>query len=129
MTMQEFIRHNSIRLSAERVDANPHMQDSQMDHYKCILRAGRSSLTVHFSKGFAHTGKPPTAEEVLDCLASDAASVENSPELQDWCSDLGYDPDSRKAEQIYNVIVAQAVKLKRLMGESVYKTLLWDIER
>ena len=41
----------------------------------------------------------PHAADVLSCLISDAQSVGSS--FEDWCADLGYDFDSRKAYRTY----------------------------
>jgi len=41
-------------------------------------------------------------DAILDCLVSDAWSVLNSRGFEDWANELGYDPDSRKAERTYN---------------------------
>jgi hypothetical protein len=129
-TLTDFIRDNHVRLTAERTDHNPHMDDDarNMDHWKCKLIVGPRSMTVYFSKGFAHNGAEPTAPEVLDCLASDASSVVDAS-FEDWCSEYGYDTDSRKAEQTYKTIRRQARRLRDLFSSDAFKTLLWDTER
>lgn len=73
-------------------------------------------LTVPFYMGQALT-EEPTAEEVLECLLSDASGVECARSFEDWASDLGFDPDSRKAERIYKACERIAVKLRRFLGE------------
>jgi hypothetical protein len=73
-------------------------------------------MSVYFSMGPAHC-KEPTPKDVLECLFLDASSVENSRSFEDWCSDLGYETDSRKAESTYIVCGRQASKLHRLLGE------------
>lgn len=74
---------------------------------------------------FAH----PDAESVLDCLASDAATVENARRFEEWAEELGYDPDSREAEKTFDVCVDAAKQLEDFLGRDAYNTLLWDIER
>lgn len=129
-TLASFIEHNHVSLSYEQTDSNPCMDDSaNMDHYKCVLRAGRSRMTVYYSKGYGHNGAEPQADEVLDCLASDASGYENAQGFEGWCSDFGYSADSRKAEKTYHTVEKQAKKLKALLGDSAYKALLWDTER
>ena len=135
MTMQEFIKANKIRMTAERTDTNPHMDSSNMDHWKVKLtldgayHLGRKQLTTYFSMDYGHNGKEPQADDVLDCLASDASGFENSRSFEDWAGDYGYDPDSRKAEKIYKTVERQSAKLKNFLGDDLYKTLLWDTER
>lgn len=129
-TIHDFISEHNITISSEWADRNPHMDDSaSMDNYKCRLRANGRQMTLYFSKGIAHHGVAPEADEVLDCLASDAAGFENAQGFEDWASEYGYDTDSRKAERIYATVERQAAKLKTLLGEDAYRQLLWDMER
>jgi hypothetical protein len=99
---------------------------------------GNYKQTVHHSKlradyeFYLSSRMTPTAPEVadvLDCLASDASGVENSRDFEEWCSEYGYDTDSRKAEKTYRICAAQAEQLKSFLGEDLYKQLLWDTER
>lgn len=130
LSLDAFIRCARITMTAERVDRNPHMDYAPMDHWKCRLRAGRRSMTVYFSKGFGHKGAEPAAAEVLNCLAMDASGYENAGDFESWCSEYGYDADSRKAERTYKAVEKQVAALRRFLGaESTYKTLLWGTER
>jgi len=134
VTIAQFIKDNHIHMTVERTDSNPSMVDSaNMDHWKCVLirRAGSRAyrMTVYFSMGYGHNGKAPKVADVLDCLASDAASVEGSY-FEEWCADLGYDTDSRKAEKTYKTCEHQAKRLKNwLDNDDIYQQLLYDCER
>jgi hypothetical protein len=85
-------------------------------HYRVSLRRAddrRQRLTVPFHMGSAHTDEP-TAEDVLDCLLSDA----NTPEdFEEFCSEYGYDTDSRKAEKTHRACLAIGKKLRAFLGE------------
>lgn len=72
--------------------------------------------------------EPPTVAEVLDCLASDASSVDGAGSFEDWASDLGFDSDSRKAEDTYRATAKQANELRRLLGPVDYRVLLENVE-
>lgn len=127
--MQEFVTAHKITMTAERTDSNPHMDNSrEMDHWRVTLRRGSKRMSLVFSKGFGHNGAKPTAAEVLDCLASDASSVDGN-NFEDWARELGYDEDSRKAQRTYNTIERQLRSLGRLLGPDLYPTALYDIER
>lgn len=133
-TISEFVALHCIRMKCERTDSNPNMSDSDrtMDHWKCVFRIttnGRASrLTTYFSMGSAHNGKAPNAAEVLDCLASDASGATGS--FEDWCSDYGYDTDSRKAEKTYKIIQRQSGKLRAFLGSDfTFENLLYRTER
>jgi hypothetical protein len=133
MKIGEFIKSRKVRMDAPQyVDDNPNMAGDDdwkrtATHWKCIIRRGNKQMTVYFSQGSAHT-KEPTLTDILDCIASDAAGIDNASGFEDWCSEYGYDTDSRKAERTYNVCVKQAEALKRMFGED-FKTLLYDTER
>lgn len=43
--------------------------------------------------------KPPSLDDVLHSLVMDASAEEEG--FEDWCADLGFDPDSRKALETY----------------------------
>ena len=66
------------------------------------------------------TFKPvrPSAASVLHCLLSDATACEQS--FRDWCSDYGYDEDSRKAEATYRACQEAGDKLRKIFtGQQV----------
>lgn len=45
---------------------------------------------------------PPSIAEVTYSLVSDGAADFDATSFEDWVSDYGYDPDSRKAEHTFN---------------------------
>ncbi len=129
MTLDAFIKSAGLTMTAGRTDSNPNMDSSTaMDHWKVTIRAGRSRMSTVFSMGYGHKGNAPTLADVLDCLASDASSVAQA-DYDEWARDMGYDTDSRKAERTYKACVRQGEKLKRLLGDSAYETLLYHTER
>ena len=130
VTIENLIESNHITLTATRWHENPNMDDSRdMDHWKVTLRFGRARMTIYFSKGYGHHGAEPTADEVLDCLASDAGGVENSNSFADWCGEYGYDEDSRKAEKTYKACRHNSNRLRSFLGDDLFEQLLWNTER
>ena len=128
LTMAQFIARMALRMTAEYTDRNPNMNDDNMDHWRCVISCGRRRMTLVFSMGLGHRGAEPKLAEVLDCIASDAASA--LEDFADWCSNLGYSEDSRKAERVYKACQRQAVSLRRLLGSTAaYETLLFRTER
>lgn len=87
--------------------------------WRVTLRYAGRRLTVPFYTG--PLAGSPDAAGVLDCILSDA----NSPEdFADFCSEYGYDEDSRKAERIHRACRALAPKVQRLLGDD-YETFLY----
>ena len=120
MTLQNL--SNRVRATSEWADTNPHMSDMPpgSSHWRVTLRYQGRQMTVPFSMGPAHSHEPEAAE-VLECLLSDASGADE--DFENWAADLGYDPDSRKAERIYKTVQRQTLKLSRLLGDD-YDTFM-----
>ena len=130
MTLNERLSAMNLKFKTVKTFHNPYMEDGHnMDHWSCVIRNAKRRMTVIFSKGLGHKGAPPTLEDVLDCLISDASGIENNTSFEEWCRNYGYDTDSRKAERTYRVITRQARQLKRVLGNDHYKLLLWETEQ
>lgn len=139
ITLDQFIESNGLVMTAKRRNSNPNMADwKDARHWTCTIRKlNRPQDSIHpdlyeftipFSQGSAHT-KPPTLADVLDCMASDASGYDNDRIFEDWCSEYGYDTDSRKAEATFNTVKDQSEELKSFLGSESYGTLLWNTER
>lgn len=128
-TLKSFVTTNRIKMDCDYADANPNMEGSNnRNNYKCVLRMGRRQMTTPFSTGRGWTHEPDAAD-VLDCLASDSASIENARSFEEWASEYGYDTDSRKAEKAFKTCEQQAKKLQQFLGDDLYQELLWKTER
>jgi hypothetical protein len=132
MTLRKFAAKHRLAMTAELIDRNPNMPDDDWartaTHWRCVLRRGRARMTIHFSQGPA-VAREPGLEDVLDSLASDAASYLNADSFESWAGDLGFDPDSRSAERTYNAIGAEVAELTRLLGEEGVRELAFETER
>ena len=88
------------------------------DIYKITLRNGNGSYTFKFGQSIANQGQEPTAYDVLACLTKyDVGSFE------DFCSEFGYDTDSRTAEKTYFAVVKEYNEVKRLWNEKEIEAL------
>ena len=58
---------------------------------------------------------PPTAARDLENLQGDAQAGESLP-LKDFCSELGYDSDSRKAERVWRACQETRGHMQKLFG-------------
>lgn len=57
-------------------------------------------------------------KDAFDCFLSDAISGLSS--FEDFCSEFGYDVDSRRAERIHKACQRSAKKLQRIFSGDVY---------
>ena len=115
MNLATLIEECGIKSTYKVTDANPF--EFNGDHYKVRLTCNKRAMTLIYSKGYGHKGQPPETLEVLECLHSDCQLVETVSDFEQWCGDLGYDTDSRKALKTYNACKNQANKLKNLLGD------------
>jgi hypothetical protein len=67
---------------------------------------------------------PPSAFDVLYCVVMDAQCYENARDLEDFCADMGYDPDSRKAEAMYKACDEESKRLRQWLGTALFATVL-----
>lgn len=134
LTYQQFVDRFGVRMRATPVDRNPNMdQDdwhASASHWRCTFTRRDADnrphqMRVYFSQGSAHT-KPPTAAEVIACLAMDAAGYHNARDFADWCAEYGYDPDSRRAERTYRQVERQYIRLEQFCGSlAAFETLMF----
>jgi hypothetical protein len=96
----------------------------QANPWTITLRRGRKRMTVPFFTGPAIT-EEPDAKDALNALLLDASGYENASSFEDWCSEYGYDTDSRTAERIWKQVERQTKKLKQFLGDK-YETYLWE---
>lgn len=128
MNTKLFVARFKVKASVDYADSNPNMADSNnMNHYKVTLRMNGRQMTVPFSQGYGIKHEP-TAADVLDCLASDAAGFQNTRSFEEWAAEYGYDTDSRKAESTFRNVKRQTEKLMNLIGDH-FDRLVWDTER
>lgn len=124
---QNFAQEHAIRIENVRVPENPNWHgkgSKEQRHFHVTLRHAdntRKPLTTYFSQGSAHT-KAPTAMDVLNCLAQDAQSAGYT--FEEWCSELGFDSDSREAEKTFRTVQKQSAELKKFLGDELYRALL-----
>ena len=124
MTYQEFINKHSIKTSFRETSCNPYIMDDDFKgrHYNSSITYMDQSAVFPFSVGAAIDNPQTTC--LLECLKWDCGSVQNTEDFEDWADQVGFDPDSRKAEKIYNECKKQMGILQRLLGESVFNELM-----
>lgn len=121
MTFKEFINRHRITADVNPTDSNPNMEDFKGYHYSVKLKHGRKSMLVPFSVGYGWD-REPTVADVLECMQSDISGSDES--FENWCANLGYDSDSRKAEKIYKAVQSQSKRLLKLLGPAAWADLL-----
>ncbi|MDD4986242.1 MAG: hypothetical protein PHQ43_10735 [Dehalococcoidales bacterium] len=132
MTTQEYIEKHGIHMAATKVDRNPNMDamPAGSTHWICLftINSRGGAFDVYFSMGPA-LAREPSAVEVLECMADDAAGIENTRSFERWAAEYGYDADSRRAERIYKLTKGQSRRLRKFLLADAYEELLWNTSR
>ena len=118
VTVPEFCSKNKITLDYQEVDSRPdNLMSDSMNHYKCVLKSGLKRMTLYFSMGSACN--IPTVEDVLNSLVMDCGQTEEN--FESWVDNFGYDSDSIKALKIYKAVKHEEKRLKKFLGEELFK--------
>lgn len=93
--------------------------------WRCTFRYQGRSLTTPFYMGPA-LKDPPSTEDVLDCLLSDASFLTDFSGVEDFVESMGYGEDRRRGESTWLAVRKQTDRLRRFLGEEfdqwVYET-------
>lgn len=90
-----------------------------------LLKKGSGSLKNRHGQLAYTVGAPirPTVADVMYSLINDA-DVLQYPGLEAWAREVGFDPDSRKAEATYRACLDIALKLKNGIGDDTFEGLV-----
>lgn len=104
-----------LTMSATRAETRPNANEwgRNASHWRVTLRCNGKRRTIPYSMGAAHTGAPEICD-VLNAVLRDAEAGAES--FDDFCRDLGYDVDSRKAHQTWKACKRAAASLDRLLS-------------
>ncbi len=134
--LRNYLEDHGIEIE---IEDGPHPAVEQMedgtrwDHYAYEIRLLNADLGTEMVIAWKHgtgitEGPDERPEEVIDCLISDAWGYENSRSFEEWAGEYGYDPDSRKAEQIYRTVKSQSEEFIDFLGgaREVRRLAQWD---
>ena len=112
---QDFATKHNVTLSfIGEPEYRYYFTDDDVKRYvfKCKLQRGKNSYTFNFGQSLRDGSKEPTMYDVLACL------TKHDPEtLENFCSEYGYDHDSRKAAKIYRAVCKEWGGVERLFGD------------
>jgi hypothetical protein len=80
--------------------------------FKMKLSRGRKSYTFSFGQSINAGAEEPTMYDVLTCLQKYEVGS-----FEDFCSEFGYDTDSRTAEKTYKAVCREYEAICRLFPE------------
>lgn len=107
---------SSVFLNNKKWDAN----DNNYNNHKITVSFNGKKLSFDFWNSLSE-GEIKTEDSLigaLDCFLSDSNAGEQS--FEDFCSEFGYDEDSRKAEKIHNSCIKSFDKFNRVFDCDLY---------
>ena len=133
---------SSINLEAsfEVVDENPNFDSKEKFNFLITLSNGGAKQSFPFSQSCKNPmqrghykylvtklkveNQYPDLLSLLNCLVMDSDCLNYT--FDDWCDDLGYDQDSIKAKQAYDICIKQAIECKSLFDIEEVRQYLED---
>lgn len=117
---REFIlKEMGVRVTSERIPHRTDNLDQDWDdsasHWAVEIRRGAEKFSINYSMGSAHKGNPDPLDVVFSLL-SDIRDVEDR-EFEDWAGDMGFDPDSRKAERVFEACRETLANMRNLFTD------------
>ena len=136
----DFLTKHNVTMTAKFLYNGPYFEDEKesRDVYEIILiREGKKPYSFKFGQSIVKSGLTvkrnpygktiydqemiprksgrikPTAYDILTCLQKTEVGT-----FEDFCSDFGFDTDSRKAEKIYFAVQNEFSSLKKLFTQA-----------
>lgn len=108
----DFLKSVNASIKMEYLEHRPYFagEKDSRDIYK--VRIKRNGKQMTFTFGANLNGDKPTAYNILACLTKYDPGT-----FEDFCSDYGYDEDSRKAERIYKAVCKEWINVERVFGD------------
>ena len=113
-TALEFSKKHGVKLAilSESFDLYFPEDKQARSIFKCKLSRNGKSYTFKFGQSIMNAGIAPDLYDILSCMTKcDPYSFE------DFCGEMGYSEDSRKAEKIYKAVCKEYKAMERLFGD------------
>lgn len=112
-----FAKKHDVKLSfIGDPEFKKHFSDDKDERYvfKCKLSRNGKTYTFNFGQSIAQGCEEPTLYDILACLQKyDVGSFE------DFCSEFGYNEDSRTAERTYKAVCKEFKAVDRLFNDVI----------
>lgn len=108
---EDFAKKAGVTLTIVSSKYGPYFEgDKQSRHiFKCRLKTPKGQYTFEFGQSINNGDKKPSMYSIFTCLEKYGYA-----DFNDFCANMGYDTDSRKAERIYKAVVKEHEAVERL---------------
>lgn len=124
-----FLSHKGVALQCDYSAGIAHIPGYKHTARMSVYDAERireACEVGHFRSGDSFWTKktlpPPKLADVMYGLVQDASAIECA-NFEEWANEIGFNPDSRKDERIYQECLAIGLKLRRMIGDAKLKEL------
>lgn len=105
--LEDYVREHNITVEVVK-DRGTQVED-KWEHHAYIVRLTDhqrgSSIETPWKQGLGiETSPTDTPETILDSLVSDAWTYYTTGDFEEWTSELGMNPDSRKDYQVWETV-------------------------
>lgn len=121
-TLKKVLAEVKVFLSKPTLKKHFEEDKEERNCYTVIVKRGRDTITFSYGDSIYNTknGKTPRLYDILCGCGSDY----NCPDsFKEFCSEFGYDEDSRKAEQLHKKCLIQSTKLRDIFEKSEAQSL------
>jgi len=115
-----FLKKTGVQFSCSYLEHDFYFEDDKQcrDIYQIRLQRGKKSFSFKFGQSIANNGIEPTPYDVLACLTKyEVGTFEN------FCSEFGYDEDSRKAFKTYKAVLKEYAGVQRIWDDNEIEEL------
>jgi hypothetical protein len=134
----DFMTKTGATMKAELLGNMPHFDDAEeaRDVYQITLTRGKQAYSFRFGQSIANSGTSvkrsrngktmydheliprkriiPTEYDIIAAVQKNDVGT-----FADFCSEFGYDEDSRKAEKIYFAVQKEWAGIERIFGDVI----------
>ena len=111
---ENFATTHSVKMQINSVKYGKHFVDDKEPRYifNITLKRNRKQYSFNFGQSIAAGSQEPTIYDILACLEK-----YESIDFADFCSNYGYNEDSRKAYKIYLAVKKEYNAANRLFSD------------
>ena len=111
---QDFATKYGVKMRINSVNYGKHFGDDKQNRYIFNITLSRNGkrYTFNFGQSIAEGRNEPTMYDILTCLEK-----YDSDSFEYFCSNYGYDSDSRKAYKTYLAVCREYKAVVRLFGD------------
>ena len=116
----QFAQKHGIKLVINSSSYKKHFSTDTKYRYvfNCTLKCKRKQYTFDFGQSIASGSEEPTMYDILACLQKYELNT-----FEDFCSEFGYDEDSRTAERTYKAVCKEYNGMLRVFGDDILEEM------